>query len=247
MPHPFPFDQVMALVSHRADAPPELWAEAMAIAEGLRAPERKAKAAASKEGGEEGEGDAMVVRSDALFGSWEPERLAVGFSWCGVVCVAMSGEKGCGLADTESCTKTTQQELLLRVRLNSHPFQVPLPHGGGPQQQLQPQQQQRVKVLGLFPRYEFAAFFGSCIYQTVTNTPAHPHTPKKRPLGSPAPSTTRAAPPPRSLAGSTRAQAGRGRGQGSSTGARGCGRRCCVVSVIYTWECVPGLSLSVMC
>ena len=79
----------MALVSHRADAPPELWAEAMAIAEGLRTPE-KAKVAASKGNGEEEEEqeeDAMVVRSDALFGSWDPERLAVGF--CGVVCVCV--------------------------------------------------------------------------------------------------------------------------------------------------------------
>ena len=100
IPHPFPLDQVMALVSHRADAPPELWAEAMAIAEGLRTPE-KAKAAASASKGkgeeEEGEEDAMVVRSNALFGSWDPERLSVGFSWFGVCVCVCSRVLGGGL------------------------------------------------------------------------------------------------------------------------------------------------------
>lgn len=68
----------MALVSHRAEAPAELWAEARAIAEGLRTPENK-KAAA---GDGDGEGNAAIAaRSDALFGSWDPERLAVCARW----------------------------------------------------------------------------------------------------------------------------------------------------------------------
>lgn len=100
--HTCPFvDQVMALVSHRADAPPELWAEVLAIAKGLCTPE-KAKAPPSKgEEEEEGEGegeDSMVVRSDALFGSWDPERLAVG-ALC-LVCIAIYVLRGlCRLID----------------------------------------------------------------------------------------------------------------------------------------------------
>lgn len=60
--------KVSDLVSHRAEATPELWREAMAVANGLRAPEAEEKG---------GEKDERAVRSDALFCTWPAEELAV--------------------------------------------------------------------------------------------------------------------------------------------------------------------------
>ena len=69
--------KVMALVSHRPQAPAEaMWEEAMAVARALRAPEAT-KRLDGKEGEEEEEEDMGTKRSDALFGAWAAEALAV--------------------------------------------------------------------------------------------------------------------------------------------------------------------------
>lgn len=82
----------MDLVSHRSEASPELWKEALAVAEGLRAPEAK------KEKGPGGKGeDEGLVRSDALFGTWAAEDLAVRSVLVG------HKEKGASMSPVMSC------------------------------------------------------------------------------------------------------------------------------------------------